>query len=105
MDSMSGDETYMPLYPADYLRDTIGLTHSQHGAYLLTIMKYWIKGEALTQGEFLEACGRSRDRVAQFFVWEGGRWHHKRVDEELAKARDRAARAHRAAQMRWRKSP
>lgn len=97
----------MPLYPGDYLKDTIGLTHAQHGAYLLAIMRYWCKGESLTSPELREICGREVNRVQQFFVWEGGRWHHKRVDEELTKSRERMAKAsvkaRQAAQARWQK--
>lgn len=77
----------MPIYVGDYLRDTIGLSHAQHGAYLLSIFKYWSKGESLTDRELREVCGRELNRVSQFYVMEGGRWHHKRIDEELEKER------------------
>lgn len=97
----------MPLYPGDYLKDTIGLSNAQHGAYLLSIMKYWCKGESLTSSELREVCGRDIDRVAQFYVWENNRWHHKRVDDELKASRDRMEKsrlkASNAALARWRK--
>ena len=79
-------KTPMPLSVGDYMGATIGLTRSQHGAYLLSMMQYWDKGEALTAGELREACGTDIDRVSRFFVMEGGRWHHKRIDAELAAA-------------------
>ena len=82
-------DIWMPLYIGDYLADTIGLSNSEHGAYLLSIMKYWRKGYALTPAELEEVCGRDIDRVGRFFVMEGGRWHHKRIDEELKRAWDR----------------
>lgn len=86
---MNGKDVWMPMFIGDYMANTIGLTHSQHGAYLLSIFKYWLKGESLTSSELREVCGREIDRVSQFFVWEGSRWHHKRVDHELDMARKR----------------
>lgn len=77
------------MFIGDYLANTIGLTNSQHGAYLLSIFKYWQNGESLTSSELREVCGREIDRVAQFYVWEGNRWHHKRIDHELAEAHKR----------------
>lgn len=79
----------MPLYWGDYLRDTIGLTHAEHGAYFLSMGAYWTKGEALEMGELRAICGREFERVKRFYVWCDGRWNHKRIDEELKKARDR----------------
>ena len=79
-------QIWMPLYIGDYLRDTIGLTHTQHGAYLLSIFAYWSKGEALTNQELLAITGKEFDRVSMFYVLENDRWHHKRVDIELSKA-------------------
>ena len=76
----------MPLYVGDYMADTIGLTTRQHGAYLLSMFAYWQKGESLTSDELREAAGRDTDRICRFFVLCDGRWHHKRIDAELAKA-------------------
>lgn len=92
---MNRTSIWMPLYIGDYLADTIGLTLSEHGAYLLSLMKYWRKGEALTPSELQEVCGKEIDRVGRFYIMHHGRWHHKRVDEELVKAmaRSKAAQA------------
>lgn len=84
----------MPLYVGDYMADTIGLGVRQHGAYLLAMMAYWQKGEALTSDELWKICGRDVDRICRFFVWCDERWHHKRIDEELARAADFMAKAH-----------
>ncbi len=95
---MEDVKLWMPLYTGDYLKDTLGLSKAQHGSYLLAIMKYWNKGESLTREELREVCGRDLNRVCQFFVWEGNRWHHKRIDEELTKARKRKEIAREKAQ-------
>ena len=82
----------MPLYVGDYMSDTIGMTNREHGAYLLSLMAYWKKGESLTAQELRDICGTDIDRVSRFFIMEGGRWHHKRVDIELGLARERLER-------------
>lgn len=84
----------MPLYCGDYLRDTVDLTHAEHGAYLLTMMAYWSGGESLPDRKFRSICGKEFERVQEFYSLCDGRWHHKRIDEELGKARanQRAAR-------------
>jgi uncharacterized protein YdaU (DUF1376 family) len=81
----------MPLYVADYLRDTRKLTAAEHGAYLLLIMEYWTSGElpdddrqlariaSMTPAEWRKA----RPNVQPFFV-DG--WKHKRIDAELARS-------------------
>jgi uncharacterized protein YdaU (DUF1376 family) len=86
-------DIWMPLYIGDYLKDTIGLTYAEHGAYLLALMKYWSKGEALTPAELKEVCRGEIDRVGRFFTMHNGRWHHKRADEELGKAAVRSKAA------------
>lgn len=62
------------------------MSYAEHGAYLLAIIRYWDKGEALTYAELEETCGAKVDRVCQFFHAEGGKWHHKRIDAELDRA-------------------
>ncbi len=82
---------WMPLYVADYLRDTRRLTAAEHGAYLLLIMEYWTAGELPDDDRQLSriACmtsaewRRTRPNVQPFFT-DG--WKHKRIDAELAKS-------------------
>ncbi|QPF81653.1 DUF1376 domain-containing protein [Bradyrhizobium genosp. L] len=81
----------MPLYIADYLRDTQHLSALEHGAYMLLIMQYWTAGglpqddarlarvTRLTPAEWMVV----RPVVAEFF--EAG-WRHPRIDAELAEA-------------------
>jgi uncharacterized protein YdaU (DUF1376 family) len=85
-------EICMPLFIGDYLADTIGMTNREHGAYLLSLMAYWKKGESLTSKELKDICAQDIDRVSRFFVMDERRWHHKRVDIELEKTRERVAK-------------
>lgn len=79
----------MPIYIGDYLGDTGHLTRAQHGSYLISMFHYWRAGESLPHDKFKAICGKEFDKVSEFYVLEGGRWHHKRIDEELTKARAR----------------
>lgn len=81
----------MPLYVADYLRDTRKLTAAEHGAYLLLIMEYWTVGELPADDRQLSRIAsmspaewkRARPNIEGFFH-DG--WKHKRLDAELAKS-------------------
>lgn len=93
-------DTWMPLVIGDYLKDTGRLTTEQHGAYLLLIMDYWVSGPPADDDEDLAAITkldlkswrRQRPKIERFFTVEGGSWRHKRIDEELAEARENAAK-------------
>jgi uncharacterized protein YdaU (DUF1376 family) len=93
---------YIPFHPGDYLTDTAHLSAAEHGAYLLLILNYWQRGEPLpaddrklrgiarmTAAEWQE----SRKTVLEFFTERDGLLHHKRIDEELANARDKSSKA------------
>lgn len=91
---MSKPDTWMPLYIGDYLQDTTRLSTEQHGAYLLLIMDYWTNGPlpdddaALAHVTRLQpaAWKKNRPMLSRFFSIEDGEWHHKRIDDEHAKA-------------------
>lgn len=84
---------WMPFYIADYLADTGHLTVSEHGAYMLLIMRYWQDGALPTDENLLMRYSRmsreqwteSRDVIATLF--DDG-WTHKRIDAELAKSEE-----------------
>lgn len=87
------NRAWMPLHIDDYIRDTDHLSATEHGAYLLLIMKYWRDG-GLPSDEGLirryakltpEQWAESRDVLAMLF---GDGWRHKRIDAEIAKASD-----------------
>ena len=96
---------YMPLYVADYLADAAHLTTEEHGAYLLLIMTYWQRGKPLpADPDRLARIARlSNERwtdvertLNDFFVVIDGHWHHKRINAELEKVRDKTEKAKRA---------
>ena|GEM_PF-901481 len=98
-------DTWMPLYIGDYLGATARLTTEQHGAYLLLLMDYWRNGAppandaVLAQIARLDRPGWRRHKAAVlgFFTVAEGRLVHRRLEEELARARRmREARVERA---------
>lgn len=97
---------FMPLYVADYLADAAHLTTEEHGAYLLLIMTYWQRGKPLPAdpAKLARIARLPNERWAdveqtlnEFFTTEDGCWHHKRIDAELEKVRDKSDKAKRAA--------
>lgn len=93
---------YMQLYVSDYLADTAHLTAQQHGAYMLLLMNYWQKGRALENtDERLQHVARlsqeewtaNKAILAEFFVVDGDMWTHLRIEEDLAKVREKSTKA------------
>ena len=93
---------YMPLYIADYLTDAAHLTTEEHGAYLLLIMTYWQRGKPLpADSNRLALIARMTSErwtdvertLNEFFTLADGKWHHKRIDEELSKYREKSEKA------------
>jgi uncharacterized protein YdaU (DUF1376 family) len=90
---MTSRPIWMPLYVADYLRDTRHLTTLQHGGYLLLIFEYWSKGKLpSTDAERARVTGMNRKQwasnrlaIASMF---GADWRHERIERELQKAND-----------------
>lgn len=107
----------MPLWIGSYLADTQHLERHEHGAYLLLLMAYWRNGGPLPDDDkrlaSIAKCSPKewkdlRQTMADFFQVDAGQWSHKRVEHELACAKDRASKAKRkaqaAAQARWKQS-
>ncbi len=85
---------WMAFYVSDYLADTLHLSATQHGAYLLLISHYWVHGGLPTDEAMLQRIARltpeewasSRGTLATFFK-DG--WRHSRVERELAEAQEK----------------
>ena len=93
---------YMQLYVSDYLADTAHLTAQQHGAYMLLLMNYWQKGRPLENtNERLQYVARltpeewndNKAILAEFFIVEGDIWTHARIEDDLAKVREKSTKA------------
>lgn len=88
-------DTWMPIYWGDYFKDTGHLSTLEHGGYLLLIGHYWSTGRALPDDDDRLAqisrqpvaqWRKMRATIAEFFIVQSGKWHHKRVEEELTNA-------------------
>ena len=100
----------MPLNVGDYLRDTGHLSATEHGAYLMLILRYWQDGGLPTDENLIrrysllsvDQWSESRPVLAALF---GDDWKHKRIDDELAKAADIIGKRKAAGQQRQSKGP
>ena len=86
---------WMPLYIADYLADTTHLRTVEHGAYMLLIMTYWRHGKLPADDAALARIARMSGREWQSVKGTlqalfGDDWTHKRIDQELNKARTKS---------------
>jgi uncharacterized protein YdaU (DUF1376 family) len=93
---------YMQLYVSDYLADTAHLSAEQHGAYMLLLMNYWQKGKPLDNANDRlkhvarlsdEAWVSNKEILAEFFLIEGEIWTHPRIEDDLAKVREKSIKA------------
>lgn len=110
----SKPDSFMPLWIGDYLADTMHLTRDQHGAYLLLLMAYWRHARALpNDNAYLASVTKSTEDewrmmapvLAMFFTVDATAWTHRRVEEELKKAKkaydDKVGKAKAGAAKRW----
>ena len=89
-------DLWFPLYITDYLRDTMRLTHAQHGSYLLILMDYWINGAPPDDDAVLATIAKAshsdwpaiRSAISHFFQVRDGHWYQKRAELEKAKAKN-----------------
>lgn len=83
---------WMPLYVADYLADTNHLSTVEHGAYMLLIMHYWQRGSLPKEDARLASIARAsleqwhsiKATLVELF---DENWTHKRIEDELVKAK------------------
>ena len=91
---------WMPFFVGDYLSDTMHLTTEQHGAYLLIIMSYWVKSEAVPSDDkkLAAICKmpekkwiKTRAIISEFFDTESDPelWVHHRIEKEIEEGEKR----------------
>lgn len=94
-------DAWMPLYIADYMRDTPHLSVEQHGAYFLLIMACWTRGGKLPNDPRQLAqiarmsphsWRKSSDVLLEFFRVDGAIITHGRVLKELGRAAELSAK-------------
>lgn len=100
---------WMPLYIADYLRDTMHLPREAHGSYLLLIMTYFTnQGPLPDDDDYLSNSARcgirewsdtERKRLSKFFLIGGGVWRHTRCDREIEAAKNATEARKRASKL------
>jgi uncharacterized protein YdaU (DUF1376 family) len=112
---MSSADVWMPLYVADYLKDTGHLGHAEHGCYFLLLAQSWTMGPLPADEVSLSRLARCPLRewrkiapiVLAFFVVQDGRLISPRLERERADAQSNAERrtdrASQAARARWSK--
>ena len=88
---------YYRRFPGDYLRDTAGLTHAQHGVYTLLLdYLYSTERRISTVREAYQIVHATTPRqkrntefvLARFFFLVEGQWTNNRFENELSAYRD-----------------
>lgn len=102
---------HYPRHVGDYLRDTVGLTMLEDGAYTRLLDQYYSRGGPLPADSaviYRMARAHSRHEKAavdsvlrQFFVLKGGVFCNKRCDLELSEQALRSASARESAKQKW----
>lgn len=94
-------DTWMPFYVTDYLGDTMHLSTTQHGAYLLLLLACWKAGGELPDDDSQLAAitrlpvsdwKRSAPVLRRFFDSVDGVLLHGRVKKELDRAKELSAK-------------
>lgn len=102
-------DIFMPVFLGDLHKHIQRLNRADFGSYMFLMMDYWIMGPPPDDDETLRTIAKcsehewsiTRARLEQFFEIRDGRWHQKRVEEELDKAVGRKTKAKQAADARW----
>lgn len=93
---MADTPLWMPFNVADYIKDTRHLTAAERGAYVELLCYLWTNDGALANdlkrvfrltGLSPREWALSRDTLLEFFTLVDGVYRHKRVDQELERAR------------------
>lgn len=112
------NDVWMPLFVADYLKDTRHLSCTEHGAYLQLLMHAWTNGGAIPASDARLAIVTGLSprqwkpiKPVVLGFWQlngdGQSYTHKRVEQELERARrvteERSKSGRKGAANRWQK--
>lgn len=102
---------HYPRHIGDIVSATVGLSLMERGAYTALIDMYYLHEKALPTDRKevyrLAMCTSAQERkavdyvITRFFTDGPDGWHQKRCDEELAKYREKSAKAAQSASVRW----
>jgi uncharacterized protein YdaU (DUF1376 family) len=99
---------WMPHYNARYLAETVTLTAEEDSAYFRLLMHYWTRGPfapdhriGLVMKPTANAAQVAKRVLDEFFVLEGGVYHHPWLRERKEEAQNNKASAQNAAIKRW----
>ena len=102
---------YMPLFVADYIKDTLELSTEEHGAYLLLLMHAWTQPDcglttdnrklARIIGISSQKWARMKGDILGLWTLDGDRWYQERLYQERVRAEERSEMASKAASERW----
>jgi uncharacterized protein YdaU (DUF1376 family) len=101
---------FYPRHLGDYARDAGYLSMTEHGAYTLLLDWYYANERAIQKEMVYPICkavSRPEKQAAEkvlrefFYLDDKGHWAHKRVEAELARMREKQAKAKQSAMARW----
>jgi uncharacterized protein YdaU (DUF1376 family) len=103
---------HYPRHLGDYIRDTVGLTMLEDGAYTRLLDQYYVRESPLpSDKQTLYRIARATSKterqavdsvLGQFFVKAQDGWRQKRADLELQAQSERSESARESAKRRWR---
>jgi len=104
---------HYPRHLGDYIRDTVGLTMLEDGAYTRLLDQYYVREAPLpADKEMLYRIARATSKaerqavdsiLLQFFTDGPDGWRQKRADMELQAQSERSASARESAKRKWEK--
>jgi len=100
---------YFEKHIGDYLKDTSHLSLLEHGVYNRLFDVYYTREGGIPDEQAARLIGaRTRDEktalkdvLQEFFVLVDGAWTQARCESEIARYRDKQAKAKRSAEARW----
>jgi uncharacterized protein YdaU (DUF1376 family) len=102
---------YYPRNVGDFIKDTVGLSLMERGAYTALLDRYYASEQPIQHAERYRITGAASkaDRAAvdyvigRYFIEQPDGWHQKRADLEIEKYRAKSASASESASVRWSK--